>query len=77
VHAFISGIFEAIENDFEEEVESNISEKGAITEDEIKKIIAKDISEYYELWEKADNIPSLPASSRKSAQIEMTSHLSP
>ena len=70
VQGFVFFMFEAIKEDIEEEVKSNIPEQGTITENEIEKIIQRNISKHYEIWQKTDNIPSLPDSFNKSIPVK-------
>jgi len=58
VYAYFYFIEEHISN----LVESIISEKQKITQNEIKKRISKIIEEHYEKWTNASNIPSIPDS---------------
>lgn len=54
--------FYYMEEDILNLVESIISEKQKITQNEIKKRISKIIEEHYEKWTNASNIPSIPDS---------------
>lgn len=54
--------FYYIEEDILNSVESIISEKQKITQNEIKKRISTIIEEHYEKWTNASNIPSIPDS---------------
>ncbi len=58
----VYGYFYFIEEQIEKKVESVISEKNEISEDEVKQIISTTIKKHYNDWKNADVIPSIPSS---------------
>lgn len=63
--ASIYSYFYYIEEEIEEEVESIISEKNEITQNEIKQITSTIIKKHYEEWKNAEIIPSIPSNHSK------------
>lgn len=63
--ATIYSYFYYIEKEIEEEVESIISEKDEITQNEIKQITSTIIKKHYEEWKSAEIIPSIPSTHSK------------
>lgn len=58
----VYGYFYFIEEQIEKKVESVISEKNEISEDEVKQITSTTIKKHYNDWKNADVIPSIPSS---------------
>jgi hypothetical protein len=66
----IYSYFILIKNTSTKEVDSKISQKGKITEEETKQIVSETIKEHYDNWEKESNIPSIPKSYNKNIIIK-------
>ncbi|MFZ3384583.1 MAG: hypothetical protein WA144_11720 [Candidatus Methanoperedens sp.] len=58
----IYAYFYFIKDEIEKEVESAISKKNEITQDDVKQITSTIIKKHYENWKNADLIPSIPSS---------------
>ena len=72
----IGGYFVYIRREIEKEIDSKIRANNKITEKEIKPILSGIIKRHYELWENADNIPSIPESYNEEIRKKFSSNIS-
>lgn len=57
--------FEHIKGRIKEEVQSQLNEKGSVTDEDVNRIISIIIKKHYDSWDKTPNIPSIPTSFNK------------
>jgi len=65
LHNSIYAYFKFIKKNIENKIKANFDEKGKIYNKEINQIIKEIIKANYDIWYKADNIPSIPKSFNK------------